>query len=83
MTVATGNPQSTTALLLAFFRRYVTLTLPFFFRLQIIPNSCATHALLSILLNCEEVRLGLTLSKLKVNDHPLIIWFSVTKFSFN
>ena len=38
----------------------------FFLPLQIIPNSCATHALLSILLNCEDVRLGLTLSKLKV-----------------
>lgn len=36
-----------------------------FFAHQIIPNSCATHALLSILLNCEDVRLGLTLSKLK------------------
>lgn len=31
-----------------------------------IPNSCATHALLSVLLNCDErVKLGETLSKLK------------------
>ena len=31
-----------------------------------IPNSCATHALLSVLLNCEKVNLGETLAKLKV-----------------
>ena len=34
--------------------------------LQMIPNSCATHALLSVLLNCEKVNLGETLSKLKI-----------------
>ena len=33
---------------------------------QMIPNSCATHALLSVLLNCEKVNLGETLAKLKV-----------------
>ena len=43
------------------------------FPLQIIPNSCATHALLSILLNCEDVRLGLTLSKLKVAWYVALI----------
>lgn len=32
---------------------------------QIIPNSCATHALVSVLLNVENVCLGETLSKLK------------------
>lgn len=36
-----------------------------FFAQQMIPNSCATHALLSVLLNCEKVNLGETLSKLK------------------
>ena len=71
---------------LAFCRRDITLMLPIFLRVQIIPNSCATHALLSILLNCEDVRLGLTLSKLKVNDLSweltirFIIWFSVTRY---
>lgn len=37
-----------------------------FFAQQMIPNSCATHALLSVLLNCEKVNLGKTLSELKV-----------------
>ncbi|XP_041348594.1 ubiquitin carboxyl-terminal hydrolase BAP1-like isoform X2 [Gigantopelta aegis] len=36
-----------------------------FFAKQIIPNSCATHALLSVLLNSEKVRLGETLQKFK------------------
>ena len=36
-----------------------------FFAQQIIPNSCATHALVSILLNCPSLKLGLTLSELK------------------
>ncbi|XP_060562415.1 ubiquitin carboxyl-terminal hydrolase BAP1-like isoform X2 [Ruditapes philippinarum] len=36
-----------------------------FFAQQMIPNSCATHALLSVLLNCEKVNLGQTLSELK------------------
>lgn len=36
-----------------------------FFAHQIIVNSCATHALLSVLLNCPEVELGATLTKLK------------------
>lgn len=32
---------------------------------QLIPNSCATHALLSVLLNCSGVELGTTLSRMK------------------
>lgn len=35
------------------------------FDLQLIPNSCATHALLSVLLNCSSVDLGPTLSRMK------------------
>lgn len=37
-----------------------------FFAHQLIPNSCATHALLSILLNCEDVQLGPVITRLKV-----------------
>ncbi|XP_074492516.1 ubiquitin carboxyl-terminal hydrolase BAP1 [Sebastes fasciatus] len=36
-----------------------------FFAHQLIPNSCATHALLSVLLNCSGVELGTTLSRMK------------------
>ncbi|CAI6354490.1 unnamed protein product [Macrosiphum euphorbiae] len=36
-----------------------------FFAQQMIPNSCATHALLSILLNCPNIHLGETLERLK------------------
>ncbi|ESO02674.1 hypothetical protein HELRODRAFT_188801 [Helobdella robusta] len=37
-----------------------------FFAQQVIPNSCATHALLSVLLNCEnKVKLGSMLTQLK------------------
>lgn len=36
-----------------------------FFAQQVIPNSCATHALVSILLNCPSLHLGLTLTELK------------------
>lgn len=36
-----------------------------FFAQQMIPNSCATHALLSILLNCPDIHLGETLGRLK------------------
>ena len=34
---------------------------------QVVPNSCATHALLSVLLNCPNIHLGTTLSRLKVH----------------
>lgn len=36
-----------------------------FFAQQVVPNSCATHALLSVLLNCPDVHLGETLTRLK------------------
>ncbi|KAI1309084.1 Ubiquitin carboxyl-terminal hydrolase calypso [Halotydeus destructor] len=36
-----------------------------FFAQQIIPNSCATHALLSVLLNCSTVELGPLLARIK------------------
>lgn len=36
-----------------------------FFAQQVVPNSCATHALLSILLNCPDLHLGETLTRLK------------------
>ncbi|KAL4630699.1 ubiquitin carboxyl-terminal hydrolase BAP1 [Arapaima gigas] len=36
-----------------------------FFAHQLIPNSCATHALLSVLLNCNGVELGPSLSRMK------------------
>lgn len=36
-----------------------------FFAHQLVPNSCATHSLLSILLNCSKIYLGSTLTRLK------------------
>lgn len=33
----------------------------------IVPNSCATHALLSVLLNCADLHLGETLARLKTH----------------
>lgn len=38
-----------------------------FFAQQMVPNSCATHSLLSVLLNCPSIHLGETLSRLKVH----------------
>ncbi|XP_074109588.1 ubiquitin carboxyl-terminal hydrolase calypso [Cotesia typhae] len=38
-----------------------------FFAQQVVPNSCATHALLSVLLNCPNIHLGTTLLRLKVH----------------
>ncbi|XP_035785459.1 ubiquitin carboxyl-terminal hydrolase calypso-like [Anopheles albimanus] len=38
-----------------------------FFAQQVVPNSCATHALLSVLLNCSDIDLGTTLSRLKMH----------------
>lgn len=37
-----------------------------FFAYQKVPNSCATHAILSVLLNCSQVDLGPMLRRLKV-----------------
>ncbi|XP_022081127.1 ubiquitin carboxyl-terminal hydrolase BAP1-like [Acanthaster planci] len=41
------------------------VTKEMFFAHQKVPNSCATHALLSVLLNCDSIELGSTLSDLK------------------
>ncbi|PSN41328.1 Ubiquitin carboxyl-terminal hydrolase calypso, partial [Blattella germanica] len=38
-----------------------------FFAQQMVPDSCATHALLSVLLNCPNIHLGDTLSRLKAH----------------
>ncbi|KAK6640983.1 hypothetical protein RUM44_012682 [Polyplax serrata] len=38
-----------------------------FFAQQMVPNSCATHALLSVLLNCPKIQLGDTLTRLKAH----------------
>lgn len=38
-----------------------------FFAQQMVPNSCATHSLVSVLLNCSTLDLGPTLSRLKVH----------------
>ena len=42
-----------------------------FFAQQMIPNSCATHALISILMNCPEVELGPTLANLRAHTDQL------------
>ena len=42
-----------------------------FFANQITPNSCATHALLSVLLNCDHVELGPHLTWIKEFCHGL------------
>lgn len=36
-----------------------------FFAHQVVPDSCATHSLLSVLLNCNKIYLGDTLTRLK------------------
>lgn len=38
-----------------------------FFAQQVVHNSCATHALLSVLLNCSDIPLGETLTRLKTH----------------
>lgn len=38
-----------------------------FFAQQMVPNSCATHALLSVLLNCPKIDLADTLARLKAH----------------
>lgn len=42
-----------------------------FFAQQMVPNSCATHALISILLNCPTIHLGDTLQRLKAHTHGM------------
>ncbi|KAJ8983247.1 hypothetical protein NQ317_008857 [Molorchus minor] len=42
-----------------------------FFAQQMVPNSCATHALISILLNCPNIHLGETLIRLKAHTHGM------------
>ncbi|XP_054290622.1 ubiquitin carboxyl-terminal hydrolase calypso-like [Macrosteles quadrilineatus] len=42
-----------------------------FFAQQMVPNSCATHSLLSVLLNCHNIHLGSTLSRLKAHTHGM------------
>lgn len=42
-----------------------------FFAYQITPNSCATYALLSVLLNCNDVELGPQLTRIKEFCHGL------------
>lgn len=42
-----------------------------FFAQQMVPNSCATHALISILLNCPNIYLGDTLSRLKAYTYGM------------
>ncbi len=43
-----------------------------YFVIQMIPNSCATHALVSILLNCPELQLGKDSSYLWYNTLPYV-----------
>ena len=42
-----------------------------FFARQIIPNSCATHALLSILLNCNHIDHGNILKNIQIECNKL------------
>lgn len=42
-----------------------------FFAQQMVPNSCATHALISILLNCPNIHLGETLTRLKAHTQGM------------
>ncbi|KAG5894632.1 hypothetical protein JTB14_026163 [Gonioctena quinquepunctata] len=42
-----------------------------FFAQQMVPNSCATHALISILLNCPTIHLGETLARLKTHTYGM------------
>uniref|UniRef100_A0A1B6LTB0 Ubiquitin carboxyl-terminal hydrolase n=1 Tax=Graphocephala atropunctata TaxID=36148 RepID=A0A1B6LTB0_9HEMI len=42
-----------------------------FFAQQMVPNSCATHSLLSVLLNCPNIHLGSTLSRLKAHTYGM------------
>lgn len=61
-TSGTGDPSLTAAIDV---EDDETLNDKLFFAHQLVPNSCATHALISVLLNCPSVDLGPILSRLK------------------
>ncbi|KAH0809163.1 ubiquitin carboxyl-terminal hydrolase calypso [Tenebrio molitor] len=42
-----------------------------FFAQQMVPNSCATHALVSVLLNCADLHLGTTLERLRTHTRGM------------
>lgn len=42
-----------------------------FFAQQKVPNSCASHALLSVLLNCPDIQLGEILTRLKTHTQDM------------
>lgn len=42
-----------------------------FFAKQMIPNSCGTHAVLSIVLNCEQIQIGELLTQYKMNTQGM------------
>ncbi|XP_044264251.1 ubiquitin carboxyl-terminal hydrolase calypso [Tribolium madens] len=42
-----------------------------FFAQQMVPNSCATHALVSVLLNCADLHLGATLERLRTHTRGM------------
>ncbi|CAG0919066.1 unnamed protein product [Notodromas monacha] len=42
-----------------------------FFARQMVQNSCATHALLSVVLNCPDIDLGPTLNRLKAHTYGM------------
>lgn len=48
-----------------------------FFAYQKVPNSCATHAILSVLLNCSQVDLGPILRRLKVRCLEVLSFYSI------
>lgn len=57
-----------------------------FFAHQIIENSCASHAILSVLMNCEHLNIGKSLDELKVclqNANVMITGFNHFSFAGN
>lgn len=63
-----GSPKSSnqSCLLSGDFIKDEVFLKEIFFAFQKVPNSCATHAILSVLLNCNELRIGEMLKRLKV-----------------